>query len=303
MSVCASCNTRSSRYEDTIQCGECQRVYHLNCQKLTLENFDKMRKDGKVAEWSCTQCFEGEFCKDGKNDADVGAKLDQIANFMKSKFKETNKSIQEVVDSQKMISDQYDDIIKKLNVVAELEKKVLKLETILADKEDIIKRLDERLRHQEQYSRKDMIEIREVLEKPNEDVEEVVVKVISQLKIPFSKDDIEIAHRLKAQPGKTKAIIVKLKSRKKKEEIMKNRKEEVTNLMVFNEDKGKIHIHHSLSPYYRNLLIKANIRAKENNYKFCWFNEKVMVRKSETSSVITIRDEKDLDLIKPNVTK
>lgn len=56
-------------------------------------------------------------------------------------------------------------------------------------------------------------------ESPNENSSEVVVRAIKQdLKINFTPDDINIAHRIgsKANQGINRPIIVKLQSRQKK---------------------------------------------------------------------------------------
>ena len=270
-------------------------VLHIQCASISVEQFVEMKKRGQIPSWCCVSCSNIEGENRPKSNDQVMAKLDLIITSMNSKFECTNEAIKEIKSSQEMISAQYDDIIIKLQCLNTLKHKVEHLEKQLEEKDQKIKKMEERLRHQEQYSRVDMIELREVLEKPGEKIEEVVVKVIQKMDVTFTENDIEVAHRLKSNPGKTRGIIVKLKSRKKKTEILQNRRRNVTNHMVFNEGSGMIYVSHSLSPFYRNLLMKAKQMSRELGFKYCWFgDEKILIKRSDDSSVIIVRDESDL---------
>ena len=132
------------------------------------------------------------------------------------------------------------------------------------------------------------------MEKPNYNTEDVVVKVIEKMGVPFSEQDIAIAHRLRGTQGKTRGIIVKLNSRGKKTEILKNKKR-ISNQTVFGEGEGMIFVSQSLSPFYRGLLMKAKKAAKENSFKFCWYvDEKILMKKDENATPLVIRNEEDL---------
>ena len=227
MSQCGSCNDRTSRYDETIQCNQCLIVFHLKCANISVERFVEMRHDSQISTWCCTKCLQekpGDSALTKENEDKVMSKLNYIIDVMNSKFNQTNESIKELTSSQQFLSSKYEEIIKKLELIPKLELKVDQLEKQLETKNVKIKKLDDRLRHQEQYSRVDMIELREVMEKPNEKTEDVVVKVIEKMGVPFSEQDIAIAHRLRGMQGKTRGIIVKLNSRGKKTEILKYKK-------------------------------------------------------------------------------
>jgi len=62
---------------------------------------------------------------------------------------------------------------------------------------------------------------------------------------------------------------------------------------------GGIFVNNYLTQYNSNLFFKSRMFAKENNFKFVWFNDgKIFIKKSESSKVNIIYDETDLSTIK-----
>lgn len=244
-----------------------------------------MRASNKLHEWKCGCELMGP----------VSVQFDRISRDMLEGFKEIKTSMGEITDSQKFLALQYDEIKKSLDEIKDLKLKVLTLEQKLTEKDKEVNMLKKQMTHVEQYSRRNMIEIREVHQQKDEKVERVVVKVAQKFDVPLTEEDIEVAHRLKAAPGKKPAIIVELNSRKKRNLFLESRKKVVTNQDVLREGEGRIYLSESLSPFYRELLWKTRKIAKEDDYRFCWYqNEKILLRKENSSTIIVIHDEEDL---------
>lgn len=198
----------------------------------------------------------------------------------------------------------YASLDAKLESIALLTEKVKSLEDSLAvmqqekfeDKKKIAF-LEKRLNRQEQYTRKDSFEIREVPMIKNESITHIVSKVAEKLDISLDPKDISVAHRLKTKEGKIPGIIVKLCNRTKRDEFVRKRKPVYKSDVVEGSHHGRVYISDSLSPYYKELLWKAKQIAQEKNYKYVWWRGEVCVRKAEKCPMIKITSEEDLQFI------
>lgn len=68
-----------------------------------------------------------------------------------------------------------------------------------------------------------------------------------------------------------------------------------------NESWGNegIFVNNYLTQYNSNLFFKSRMFAKENNFKFVWFNDcEIFIKKRESSKAYIIYDETDLSTIK-----
>lgn len=56
---CTVCNREYEEGDKMIQCdGNCKKWYHIECAKLSLDEFDRLSKDKKGV-WKCTYCSKG----------------------------------------------------------------------------------------------------------------------------------------------------------------------------------------------------------------------------------------------------
>ena len=102
-------------------------------------------------------------------------------------------------------------------------------EALKTERKTWMKELDiigEKCNHNEQYSRKFSVRIHGKDEAEGENVEHVAIKVFKDsLGIEVSPDDIDIVHRTEVKKqGKSRPILVKLKSHKTKVNIFKEKK-------------------------------------------------------------------------------
>lgn len=210
------------------------------------------------------------------------------------------------------LNEKYHDVVVKLDCLVNMMERISTLEGQVGmlngniarleeenrTKSETIKNLQGRLNQNEQYSRKETIEIREVPQTSGENVDELVVSLARKLSVNLSINDISSAHRLKAARGKTPAIIVRFVSRRKKEELMARKGTVVTRgELVRDGGSGRVYLGDSLSPHYKQLLWKSREKAKGLGYKYVWWKGSVCVRKTDVSAVVKITSEEDLDLI------
>ncbi|XP_022201389.2 uncharacterized protein LOC111058195 [Nilaparvata lugens] len=187
-----------------------------------------------------------------------------------------------------------DELIKKQNeIIQQLQKENELLKNKFAE-------LDARVEDQEQYSRRNTIEVFGILESQGENAENLVLDVCKELGVKITAEAISVAHRLKKFGNQRSAgIIVKFVRRKDADELLRRRKEK-RNLTAqdvgFPGDKSPIFIYQSLAPGRHRLFTAARrIRAQEN-LRYVWIDRSgvIKMRATENSRVISIRTQQDL---------
>lgn len=216
---------------------------------------------------------------------------------MKDEQKNMLKEIKELKKSQTFISKQYDDMLVSNQRIEEENKEIKKVVTeVQAER----RKIEERLRNVEQYTRKNKVEICGIPKIENEDLEDAVTQVAQKLSVNLVKNDIEVAHRLHAEEGKTPNLIVSFANRKKRDEMYTNRyKAQISSKEIVPcRSAQRIYVNESLSPYYKHLLYECKKEAKAKSYKYCWFlKNKVLLRKSDGANVIAIHNVEQLGKI------
>jgi len=278
MSTCAVCTTKIKRDVDAVSCALCNAVSHAAC--VGVSDVDKKS-------YECTRC---------STDKRMGPVLKAILAEMESKIM---KKLSTIEDSQNFVCRQYDDLKTRIEEIAKLQETVGVLEKKVQEKDAIIVDLTVRLAKVEQYSRRAQLEIREVTEQKNENVEEIVIKVASELGVKLQPSDIEAAHRLPAKEGRTKPIIVQFSSRKTRDQVFgKRRTADITNNDINGLGTQKIFIGESLSPYFRDLLIKAKQAGLRANWAWVWFSRgSVLAKKTDKGKTVPILHAMDLSKI------
>lgn len=273
---CSSCKIKIDRHEEKLACrGTCGKLFHSKCINST-----------EKSNYCCETC---------KLETAIGPIVKNCLKDLEKQLKSIDDKFKILEDSQAFISNQYDDLDIKINTILSLQTKVNVLEATLNEKDLRIRQLEQRLAKQEQYSRRNQLEIRQADQKENENVEDLVISIAKKLDVNLMKTDIEAAHRLKSAPGKTPAIIVQTSSRKMRDQILNQKKKIITNNDIFGNGSGRIYIGESLCPYYKNLLWKAKCTAKITDFKYVWWNGKgVMMRKEDNSKPINIESEEVL---------
>lgn len=293
---------------DGVKCYLCSEVYHYECAGVA--EGTHRRKGAKARQaWRCAQnCRVSEKKeeppKQFSDEDDSGSvALESIKDpDLKTIFSFLMVKMSVIEKSSKFLSDKYDDLLQKNEV---LEKKLKELKK---EKDEEIRQLKEKYYEMEQYERKNNVEIFGLEASPDEDVYDLVTKVVSRYDDKFIRGDIDYAHRL---PSKNKSrppsIIAVLKSRMERNALLdvikkdKKKKKLLQKDILPNSTKpnNEVYITQNISGFYKNLLWKVKESAQLKGYKYVWYNNcQVLVRKKDgDKNVLRIRDENDLHLL------
>lgn len=177
--------------------------------------------------------------------------------------------------------------------ICELEK------NLQASQERIIELENEFGTHQ-QWLRMNNLEISGVPEMNNESITNVAIQIASHAGVILQSGDIEFAHRVqpvKAVPGRPKNIIVKLRQRLHKDEIisgLRKTKGVYTSDLGYKGDSKKLYVHDHLTPLNKKLLKDCKAVCNEHNYTYVWVKHcNIYVRKAMNCPQLHIRSSKD----------
>ena len=225
----------------------------------------------------------------------------------------------EVKASQEFICVKYEDLKINYEKLQKINKKqagdIEKLQTQSTNLEIREAEGEGKTDENEQYDRRQNLEIAGIPSKTGENTNKIVQKVAKLMNINLSEDQISTSHRLpvsqrsnrdnteskKRQKTSSPPIIVRFLSRDVRNSLYSNRKllREANLKKIFVQGTTEIYLNENLTRTRKNLLWKAKQRAKANGYKYVWTNNgRINVRLSKDNEVIIISNEKDLDLIK-----
>ena len=226
--------------------------------------------------------------------------------------------MREVKTSQEFICAKYEDLKINYEKLQKINKKqagdIEKLQMQSTNLEIREAKGEGKSDENEQYDRRQNLEIAGISSKTGENTNKIVQEVAKLMNINLSKDQISTTHRLpvsqrphrdnteskKRQIASSPPIIVQFLSRDVGNSLYSNRETSLRSQFetFFVEGTTEIYVNKNLTRTRKNLLWKAKQRAKA---KYVWTNNsRINVRLSEDNEAIIISNEKDLDLIKSN---
>lgn len=289
--LCLVCNDEI--YDgDEIKCKNCKDYLHFSCASFRETAFRKLTHEAKL-KFSCSKCK-----------VNVG-----LTSNTKSKnedvFVGSNETLSDLTNSVKFMSAKFDDFSKQLKEVLYNIKELKEENNVL--KENNIKlnsdiyKLSKRLNLLEQKSMLNHVEIIGVPDLKNENCEKVVENIAAVMGQPVT---VIKAFSIRSKiPNKPMKIIAELSSTHQKKTLMESAKKKKVKACSINESwgNGGIFVNNYLTQYNSNLFFKSRMFAKENNFKFVWYNDcKIFIKKSETSKATIIYDETDLSKLNYN---
>ena len=206
------------------------------------------------------------------------APLIQSIEFMSGKFDELKIKTSELEESSKILRKENEHLQQEF---ANL-KNELKQQAIVID-------------NQEQYSRRECLEIRGTPVTPNENTSEIVQKIGKLINVEISKADISISHRI---PGRVQrrgenmstppAIITKFTSRETRDSLYRARNKlknhTTTDLGLGREATNPIYISESLTQRNKEIFKMALKFKKERRYRYIWTSAgRIFIRKDDNS--------------------
>lgn len=290
---------------DGVRCHGCQSVYHFVCAGISESTQRKKGYKAKEA-WRCAQRCRKPTPEQFSDDDD-GAQALALASIkdpdLKTIFSFLTSKMSQFEKTCKFVCDRYDELLEKNKALDE------KLKAVVKEKDEEIRELKATINENNQYERKNNIEIYGLEVKDEEDVYALVTKTVQCYDKDFVADSIGYAHRLPSKnKGRPPSIVAVLKSRREKVAILekarnaaKAKKKTLQQSIIPStlNPTNAVTITDNISGYYKNLLWLAKERAAEKNYKYVWYqNCRILVRKNEgDKKVIRIKDEKEVEKI------
>lgn len=181
-----------------------------------------------------------------------------------------------------------------------LETKVKNVEKISSDipiLQKEIARLNSELEERDQWARANNVEIKGIPQKKDENLYSLVQSISNYVNFPIKKEDINYIARVPTRlPNMAKPIIICFNNRYVKEDLVAVARKRNLNISdIGYSSSSTFYINDHLTQHSKSLLSKAKSRAKEVGFKYIWVkHSKIMARKTDSSPVFFIKNEKDL---------
>jgi hypothetical protein len=312
MSTCGICKISVNRTaKDKITCSVCNGYFHAACVDIRDSDIGPLSSK----KWSCKKCASNSQLQ-RDNSASLGAPdgsgndgltlcgLKDVLDCIRAEVAALNSrfdgemagslaTFHEKLDvNSSLLSQQNDLIARQQELIDALRKENSALKKDLADLSDV-------LDQQEQYSRRNTIEIQGVPVSENEDVTDVVIRIGKSLNAGVTRDSIDCCHRMRASPSRqSPGIIVRFVRRSDADGFISRRRVRkelrVSHISMRGEDV--VYINRSLTPRRRRIFGKARMLLKEGKIKHLWTDAvgRIKVRVVDGGEVLVLRSEADL---------
>lgn len=280
---CGSCGVGLSRSsEPSIVCNSCSKCFHLKCASIEINELSSIKTT-----WSCTQCKLFT----------VHQTLQLIEADLSAFKLNTEKSIVNISGSIKTL-------VNLSGAVAQNSKRIDSLEAENREFKRELVSLRKHCNQTESFIRMKNIVVSGIPEKPNEVLEDLIIKVARSIDVSLSKDNIEKATRFRPRNGKIKPILVSFTHPSYKEQMLLSYKihKSIEGAVIGLANNITIRIGEHLTTQKQVLLQQAKKQLKNSGaYNFVWSqNGNVLIRKDAASKIIKINSFEDIERYKTN---
>lgn len=305
---CEKCDVEFKGNETVGKCLECLQTFHVTCTRLGLsQNFTK----AKLKSWKCDSCHGDKASVStvrSNEDPNLGSTqiiLDAMSSMKTEINVHTDDKIVEVTASISALSDRFDKLESKLKTIEDGHEDLCKrCDDLEQDRDQLryeVRELQQQFIDADQHSRCANLEITGLPTTEGEDVYEVLKKTASAIKVPYKRDDISIAHRLRlfSKRHKYSPIIVQFVSRTVREAWLtaaRTKKGLKATEIAASLPTSEVYINEQLTRHNKVLLGYARNLLKQNKLHFAgYFNGKVMIKcsadpKAPSVRVFTVED-------------
>ena len=265
----------------------------------------------KVLKSTCALCL---YLKMGE------ITMENLDSLFDKKLAPIRSTLEDLTTSASFLSERFDAIeqkVKDLEITADTvqkENNYLRLETLRLSK--IIEEMKDNINDMEQYSRRECCEITGIPETPDEDTNDLVIKVGALMDIELDEDDISVSHRLptpsyasrvamasSSRPNHTTIqpkIIVKFVRKETKELFYTNRKhlrgKTTADLGLGRYSDNGLFISESLTQRNRMLFKECLAFKRKYNYKYIWTQQgRIYLRKGRDMQSRLISSKSDIE--------
>ncbi|KAH7942368.1 hypothetical protein HPB49_022583 [Dermacentor silvarum] len=232
----------------------------------------------------------------------MGGDIADLKREMADLKREFRREIRELRNSLEFVSKEYESLKKECENTRKENADLKAMQEPLKRELDALRKQAHettlQIVAQDQYSRNRNIEIKGIPLSKNENLVEVLGKIGDTLGVSLSEQDIEVCHRTPNRKDNASQNIVVAFSRRAKRDLVveKARKTRFTTQDLGYSVREPVFLNEHLCPQLKKLLGMTIAKKKALNWKFAWTKGgKVFARKTETSHVIRITCENDLD--------
>ncbi len=217
----------------------------------------------------------------------------------------------EMSSSMQFLSKTVDDANVLMNEIKQELAAIKKENAELRVKNDLLTKtvadLQERMRHVEQYSRKDNLELSGIPTSPKENVKDIIKDLGTALGVEVETRSIAAAHRIQPfNKERLPSIVVQFQDRATKEALLAKFRDARKMSEHLTADKinntfapNRVYVNEHLSPENKQFFARLKQKCKEVGYVFVWCREgKFFVRKSAGEKVQRVSTMADIDHLK-----
>jgi FtsZ-binding cell division protein ZapB len=294
MNKCDSCDQSLPADGNHVICYSCNKSMHFgtNCSGLA-ERTWRAKSVTEKESWLCKSCRRGRInsSEEAPASSDLQWGLAQIKESLEKVFKMQFETINNKLDQT---LSQLQSALTEIDELRGTNRKLMEENQNLREK---VIEIESEVNHLSQYSRNRNVELHGIPQRPNEDIEALVMNIGKKLQVQVSPKEF-VAHRLGAEASnRHRPILIQFDSRKARDSLMKSGKRLKLKLKDVDSDfgEGPLYINDNLTPYYKKLLFRAKEVRQKLNYKYLWVaNSKVLMKKDDSSRPVRIVSENDL---------
>lgn len=293
---CRKCDLKIARSADKLTCrGQCGGVFHPrpDCSGVSEQDWLDMRSANTLEKWICQGCQTKKTLSSRKQSETLNGKytLNDVVNLLLHLKEENEKLNNNVAEMNLKLDNQSKQLESLFQKITQLETDVSSLQS---ENKDLRFLLDD----QEQYSRRNCLEIHGVPEMRGENVLSEVVKIGRAIGAEIDPNMIDNCHRLgRFRPGSpsTRGIIVKFVRNLDKENVLRCRKVKrnlTSSDLGFTTPSCSIFINENLTARQKILLSSARKLKRTCNIAYVWSkNGKIYLKENDRSAVIPVTSE------------
>lgn len=273
---CPECRTKQPKKDNTNTPVHSSRRDRIS-EDLTIDS-EKLETQTQGSCETTLECKTGDISQIVKREVSAAIRS-ELSTLFKSNFDPIKSQLDDLQESMKFISSQYEDFKDSIHKIAD-ENKALKTEC--TQLRETVTDLSYRLNTLEQHMRDSNLEIQGVPESRSENVVCIVKQVAQVVSAKLSDEDILNCTRVAAMNKKgqrPRTIVVKLRSVRCRDEVYSavqkynkahpNEKLNSSHLGIAGE-KSNVYVCEHLSPANKALHAAARIKSRELGYKYTW---------------------------------
>ena len=288
---CNICEDICDNNYNWIKCNKCMNFFHLGCHQININLYKKIKNQNS---WLCFKCLNNSN------------KIISIENENINNQNISSNDIRQIINSVEFMSSKYDIIMKQMKILTN-EIKDLKNELNYTNKtndslNNKLKMVNINLNSSKNENISNNLVISNLPNIENKTIEETIIKLAEEIKMPLNKKDILSCQRLKLNKindtnnsykiNYVPPIIISFNDINKRNEFLAAKKKInlTQNLLNVGPAHEKIYINYQLSKEKHELLIQSK-KLKKYGIKFIWCSkEQILYRRNDNSKILKINN-------------